>query len=231
MAVTHETTIHRYIGLSTDTKPTHTRFLAGTDSSDPFIGSTFYEYDTGMMWVNYDGDTWMPKGSVVAAGKLAKISTTKKLPTSNAYAVGNVVSDSESNGTIWSWANVVLSNAGIGEIVAASIISQATNVTPRLLLHIYSTSPTAVVNDHVASTGIPWENAASYLGTIDFPALVNVGTGASYALTTPSTYGNLPIPFNCTTSSRIIYGSVITKDAWTPVANNSVTIALIVRQY
>lgn len=52
MAVTKIATIRKWIGLSTDTKPTLT---AGDDVS---IGSTFLETDTKDMWVTYDGDNW-----------------------------------------------------------------------------------------------------------------------------------------------------------------------------
>ncbi len=58
MAITLETTINRYIGLSTDTKPTHALYLAGTITADPRIGSTFFEYDTKVMWKTYDGTNW-----------------------------------------------------------------------------------------------------------------------------------------------------------------------------
>jgi len=50
MAVKKEATIERYIGLSTDTKPTGVR-----------ISSTFLEYDTGTLYVTYDGTLWTPK--------------------------------------------------------------------------------------------------------------------------------------------------------------------------
>jgi hypothetical protein len=44
------TTIKRFTGLSTDTKPT-----------DVPVGSTFYEYDTNILWITYDGTNWLPK--------------------------------------------------------------------------------------------------------------------------------------------------------------------------
>jgi len=50
MTVLKEASIERYIGLSTDTKPTGVR-----------IGSTFLEYDTGALYVTYDGTNWTPK--------------------------------------------------------------------------------------------------------------------------------------------------------------------------
>jgi hypothetical protein len=47
MAVTLESSVRRYIGLSGDTKPT------GVE-----IGSKFYEYDTYYTYVTYDGTNW-----------------------------------------------------------------------------------------------------------------------------------------------------------------------------
>ena len=52
MAVQLITTIKRFIGASTDTKPT-----------DAPPGSTFYEYDTNLMCITYDGTNWTAKGA------------------------------------------------------------------------------------------------------------------------------------------------------------------------
>jgi len=47
--------IHRYIGLSTDTKPT-------TSTATPIPnGSTFLEYDTQALYITYDGTNWVLK--------------------------------------------------------------------------------------------------------------------------------------------------------------------------
>lgn len=50
--------IHRYMGLSTDTKPT---IAAPLGMAPPTNASTFYEYDTGALYVTYDGTNWVPK--------------------------------------------------------------------------------------------------------------------------------------------------------------------------
>ncbi len=39
--------IHKYIGASTDTKPTGVP-----------VGSTFFAYNTGIMYICYDGTNW-----------------------------------------------------------------------------------------------------------------------------------------------------------------------------
>ena len=50
MAVKKEATIHRYIGLAADTKPTGVP-----------IGSTFLVYDSKALWVTHDGTNWVEK--------------------------------------------------------------------------------------------------------------------------------------------------------------------------
>jgi hypothetical protein len=64
MAVKKETTISRYIGLASDTKPT------GVE-----VGSTFFEYDTGILWITHDGTNWVVKDvqplAVAATGSAA----------------------------------------------------------------------------------------------------------------------------------------------------------------
>lgn len=51
MTVKIETAIQRFIGVSTDTKPTSVR-----------PGSTFYAYDTGVLYTTYDdGSNWVVK--------------------------------------------------------------------------------------------------------------------------------------------------------------------------
>lgn len=59
MTVRLITTIQRFFGLSTDTKPT---------GVDP--GSTFWAYDTGTLFVSYDGTNWIAysENSVVQPG-------------------------------------------------------------------------------------------------------------------------------------------------------------------
>jgi hypothetical protein len=60
MTVTMITTIKNYIGLSTDTKPT----------MDTPPGSTFWAYDTNILFKTHDGTNWLPydiKSIVLAA--------------------------------------------------------------------------------------------------------------------------------------------------------------------
>lgn len=51
----------RYIGASTDTKPT-----AALNNTHPH--ATFYEYDTGILYITYDGTNWVVKSDAGAVG-------------------------------------------------------------------------------------------------------------------------------------------------------------------
>ena len=53
MAVTEITIIREFKGLSTDTKPT-----AATMGDEAYVGSEFYEMNTGLMWI-WDGTEWV----------------------------------------------------------------------------------------------------------------------------------------------------------------------------
>lgn len=49
-----------FYGISTDTKPT----VASHDGlPEPSVGSTFYAYDTGILYITYDGTNWAEKDS------------------------------------------------------------------------------------------------------------------------------------------------------------------------
>ena len=75
MAITkHSIHVNRYFGASTDTKPTT------EGSSDVLVaipvGSTFFEYDTGVLYVTYDGTNWVVKDDGgIGSGALFSIAT------------------------------------------------------------------------------------------------------------------------------------------------------------
>ena len=52
--------LRRYVGLSTDAKP-----------SSP-AGSTFFEVDTGFMWLSFGGDDWVVKESTPSSASVTK---------------------------------------------------------------------------------------------------------------------------------------------------------------
>jgi hypothetical protein len=58
-----------YIGLSTDVKPT---VAAHPDLPAPGIGSRFYEYNTGLWYITYDGTNWVAAGEAATGIKVVE---------------------------------------------------------------------------------------------------------------------------------------------------------------
>jgi hypothetical protein len=52
MTVTEVTVIRKWVGLSTDTKPT-----TATMGDESYVGNEFYEINTGLTWI-WDGEYW-----------------------------------------------------------------------------------------------------------------------------------------------------------------------------
>lgn len=57
-AISTVSRLSKYIGLSTDTKPT---IASHDDLPIPCAGSTFFEYDSKRMFITYDGTNWVNK--------------------------------------------------------------------------------------------------------------------------------------------------------------------------
>ncbi len=230
MAITkHSISVHRYFGASTDTKPT-TEVSKDIAVAVP-VGSTFFEYDTGILYVTYDGTNWVVKdnNSSSGGGKLKTISVTKAL-VGGACSAEDILSESVSAGTYWTFAAIARVNGGKGYITKAHAICETTAITPRLTLFLFNATPTCAKNDNVANTALLHADLAKYVGKIDFPAMEDLGTGDSEAVATPSTYGNLPLEFECASDADDLIGVLVARDAVTPGAGDDMTVRLTVEQ-
>lgn len=231
MAITFEATINRYIGLSSDTKPTVATY------PNLQIGSVFFEYDTGNTYITYDNTNWALKGGggggLAITSNLLIVKTTKVLAAASQYHAEDVLSESASAGTIWTFTGITNIAGGNGEIISAKILSGTTNVTPRITVYLFKSAPTVGnLNDHGANT-VPVDAdvvSGIYVDRIDFDVMEDLG-GDSGSIATPSTKGNLPITFKCAAGSKNLLAIVVTRDAFTQTATNNLTIILKVRQY
>lgn len=110
---------------------------------------------------------------------------------SGAHAAGDVIAEAASGSTPWTF-----DLKGVGYITKAVLVAAATAITPRVVAFLYSNSPTCELDDADPSLQPVAGDVLSFVGTIAFPALTSIGSGSSYAVATPSTYGNLPLPFS-----------------------------------
>lgn len=127
------------------------------------------------------------------------------------YAIGDAVANSTSVPTVLTFANIARVAAGSGYITGASVIHEKASVTPALRLHLFNAAPTPVNDNAALSLTYAIVSAASYLGYIDFAAMVTDG-GTDYSRAQDMT---IRIPFSGQ-AARDLYGLLETRSVFTP---------------
>ena len=141
---------------------------------------------------------------------------TSKTMLATAKTTDEVISEATSSATDWDF-----DFGGTGYITKAWLANSA-DITPRLRLYLFTRPPTGELDDEDANTNPVTADLPFFVGTIDFPAMSQQGTGDAFALATPSTTGNLPLEFD----SPIIYGVLVQRDATTTFTATALTIVL-----
>ena len=164
-------------------------------------------------------------------GRIKTVSVTKVITTGGAYTAEDVVSNSTSAGTAWTFSAIARQNGASGYITEAHVLSETTAITPRFSLYVFTATPTCALNDNAANTALLWADLANYVGKIDFPAMEDLGTGKTEAVATLSTVGNLPLAFTCAAAADDLYGVLVARDAFTQTAGDDVVVRITCEQY
>lgn len=222
MTVKKEGPIQRFIGASTDTKPTSVA-----------IGSTFLEYDTSDTYITYDGTNWNKKKTSFNSVKTVR--SIKTLDAAAIYNAGDVVSESPSaaEATTWAFRSVVDGNGGAGVITHAQCFAETVSASGDLILDLYAASPTCALADHAANTSpqVGDITASIYLGRITTTKLAGVVSGGAIAIATPQTASSgLPLPFVCGSATNAIYGVTIVPTALGVAASSDLVWALTIEK-
>ena len=218
MTVKKETRTQRYIGLSTDTKPT---------GSTIEWGSTFFEFNTGDTYITPDSSNWYLKESISPR----RVKAVMTLSAATAYASWDVLSDSISadKAHTWDFTSVIGYAGGMGEILGAQILSNANVCSLEPVLFLYTTSnPVAAKIDNAACNSPVQADVSSgvYLGRINFPNLAVQGASAnSNAMAFASQF---PVFFLTSSTDNGIHGILMTATAAT-FASKDITINLWVK--
>ena len=173
---------------------------------------------------------------VVSLGPLVEVSVTKALAAAGDYGADDLMSESASAGTVWTFSNVVPVNGGSGKITQVLAILETANLANALTLLLFNTAPTVELNDNVLNVEPTHATISEFLGFLELPAMVDLGAGDSVALATSNHQGDtlsgqLPFEFVCAAGSRNLYGLVITRAAITgETATDDLTVRLTVRQ-
>jgi len=165
-------------------------------------------------------------------GRLKNISVTKSVAAAENYAAEDIISESATDGTVWTFTDAARTQGSGGYITKAQVFCETTGQVQRLSLYLFtSDAVTCEVDDNKAFDGVVHADIGYYIGRIDFPAMDDFG-GDSETTCTPSTTGNLPLSFICESDSKDIYGVLITRDAFTnETATDDYIVRLTVEQF
>ena len=152
-----------------------------------------------------------------------------------AYAAGDVVGADDCCTTLaipWIFLEVARGNGMGGYITGAIIVNETENQAVQYDLFLFNATPTGEKRDNAANTNPLKTDRSKYIGKIAFPSTVEKGaTVATYTQATPSTVGNLPMPFKCATADDALYGILVTNTAYTQdVGTDDIEITLLVEQ-
>lgn len=144
-----------------------------------------------------------------------------------AYAAEDVISESTTAGTVWTFSDVVGFGGRGGLITKAIVQTDEGALTPQLSLLLFNAAPTtANLNDNAANTAPDYDDVGKFVGVIDFPAMTDLGGDSSWAVASLSADNDLPLAFKCADADVNLYGILVAQGALTPVSTQKVTITL-----
>lgn len=225
MTVKKQTAINRYIGNSTDSKP--------TGSTVP-IGSTFLEQNTSDIYITYDNTNWVKKKVIGTNIRIVK--AIKTLEATNIYHEDDILSEDSSAGvaTVWTFADVVDASGGAGVITEVQCFAETTSATGDIILDLYVATPTCDLTDHVTTDSPAFSDitASVYLGRIYTPKLSGFGdTAGAVARATPETASSqLPLSFVCAADSKDLLGVAMCPTALGVDASTDMMFALTIEK-
>lgn len=147
-----------------------------------------------------------------------------------AYAAGDVISDSTTAPTILTFAACARGN-GLGGVIHAAVLIDSSNPTTKadLELYLFRATPGAT-NDNAA---IDWTDAEllDLVGVVDFGSTPFVGlAGADGAGNCIYQKENVGLEFTCAAADKALYGVLVVRNAYTPIASEVFTVTLGILQ-
>lgn len=149
--------------------------------------------------------------------------------TTTTYTIGDVVSDSATEGEALVFEGVVRSTNGHGEIAIATLVDSVNQTLKGdFQLWLFHTAP-AVVNDNVAFAPSDAE-LANLVNIINFSTGIvgNAGTGADGNVVyfgAPASGVEDAVVFT-KQASRVLYGVIVARNAYVPLASSTLTVSL-----
>lgn len=173
-------------------------------------------------------------GNAVIGGAfqhVAAVSKTRPADTT-AYTAGDVINESTSAGTVFTFTNCTRAEGGSGRI-AKVLIDDSANQTTKLQaeLWLFDTAPAAATIGYDNAAFSPTDAEAQTVVAIipvSTSFVGNAGSGASGNANYTS--GQVYVPFKCASASTTLYGVLVARNAYTPVSSEVFNVRLFIEQ-
>jgi hypothetical protein len=159
---------------------------------------------------------------------VTKVITVSKTRPNNTttYAVSDVYSEDATTGTIWTFSNAARAN-GLGGIIQSAVLIHSVAQTLKIDAELWLFDTTiASGNQDNAAWALTDAEAKTLIGVIPFSAgSFKVGNGNGIIMS-----DSLALPFQCAAGTTSIFGQVILRNAYVPVALEELTFRLRILQ-
>jgi hypothetical protein len=214
------TSFIEYRGLSSDTKPTQNPAGSGA----VYVGSTFYEIDTGDTY-QFNGTSWV----AYTGGSSSEVTNAGTFPvqvSSNAYRSAPTVTRA-ANTTPYTAGDVVggaITFTSVGPsgghvlVTTADLridISAVPSGMTTFRLYFYDVTPPSGLADN-AVFDLPSGDRSAYLGYLDLPTVADLGATVITQTLNPGLHLKLA------TASTSVFAYLVTIGAFTPAGNSEV---------
>lgn len=147
-----------------------------------------------------------------------------------AYAAGDAIANATSSAVVLTFTNAARALGAGGVVMGALLLDEAAQATKgQFELYLFSAAPT-VPNDN-AALALSAADLRNLVGVVNFgsnPYVTNAASGASGNCAYVATGVNLP--FNCGTTVQDLYGVLVVRNAYTPVAQERFDLVLQILQ-
>lgn len=148
--------------------------------------------------------------------------------TTTAYDIGDVVSNNATTSVLMDFDVAARVDGGSGYIVGIRVTTDKKSVVPSFRVHFFSQSNPTVSGDNLAYQD-KYADIAKRLGWYDMPAM-STGTDTTNSDCSRAQDSTMRLPYVCAVGDRSVFVLLETLTAWTPAANERITVTLYFEQ-
>ena len=143
----------------------------------------------------------------------------------NAYAAGDVISNSTSATTLVTLANIFRVASGSGYIVKIRLVTDKKSITPRLRLHFFNANNPTIAADNAPFKEV-YADTTKRVGYYDMPAMTTA-TDTTNSDMSRTLDIDVRMPITAANGSRDLFVAYETLDAFTPASGQKFNLTVL----